>query len=469
MQSVPFDLIRCCTLEIFEVPAEARKYVPFNELLLRQGKLPTDSVESTKFLPLNSAIWKKVFSYLADLKDWVNVKSTCNIWRHMIASDVKLVKRLMGLKFLDTDSPLDQVTDDIIQRIEITLNYILTNELPFSSDAELQYALGELARGILLISQSFCLGFDLLRYHGNGLIFRAVQQASNISSELLVIDLFKFAFKNHTALLAIVQSMEDFIQNWQSWEGSNNGSHNMLLLSSTIVPSLWNLHNIEEETPQLPTNMEVEMLNYEDRYWQQTSGRKFLLKNDLVVFEIEATYLQKPVWFKVDVDHFAILSLFNYPSLNTQDSVPSEAKQETLKFTAEQLALKLRQVRRLGFHLKQLEDIGVLKREGEYCMLNAEFTSPYEYIDLQFPRAIQETLYLAKTEVKPPFYVHCDNKRTAHIHNSMTFHLKPDGSFKDFVNIKTDPTKKTLDDAYTEDTRSLIFIDQINPNYHNQA
>jgi len=62
----------------------------------------------------------------------------------MIASDVKLVKRLMGIKFLDLDSPLEQVTDDVIQRIEITLNYILTNELPFSSNAELQYALGEL-------------------------------------------------------------------------------------------------------------------------------------------------------------------------------------------------------------------------------------------------------------------------------------------------------------------------------------
>jgi len=95
------------------------------------------------------------------------------------------------------------------------------------------------------------------------------------------------------------------------------------------------------------------MLNYEDRYWQQTSGRKFLLKNDLVVFEIEATYLAEPVWFKVDVDHFAILSLFNYPSLNPEGSLlPSEANQDPLKFTAEQLALKLRQVRRLDFHLK---------------------------------------------------------------------------------------------------------------------
>lgn len=98
--------------------------------------------------------------------------------------------------------------------------------------------------------------------------------------------------------------------------------------------------------------MEVEMLNYQDSYWQQTSGRKFLLKNDLAVFEIETTYLKRPVWLKVDTDHFAILSLFNYPSLNTEDSVPSEAEQETFKFTAEQLALKLRKVRRLGFHLK---------------------------------------------------------------------------------------------------------------------
>jgi hypothetical protein len=119
--------------------------------------------------------------------------------------------------------------------------------------------------------------------------------------------------------------------------------------------------------------------------------------------------------------------------------------------------------------LQQLEDVGILKREGDYYLLNTEFTSPFKYIDMQFPRAIQETLFLAKTEVKPPFYVHCDNKRTAHIHNSMTFHLKPDGGFKDFVNIKTDASKKTLDDAYTEDTRSLIFSDQINPNYHNQA
>lgn len=34
MQSVPFDLLRCCTLEIFEVPAEARKYVPFSKSLI---------------------------------------------------------------------------------------------------------------------------------------------------------------------------------------------------------------------------------------------------------------------------------------------------------------------------------------------------------------------------------------------------------------------------------------------------
>lgn len=65
MQSVPFDLLRCCTLEIFEVPAEARKYVPFTELLSRQGRLRIDAVDSTKYLPLNSAIWKKVFSYLS--------------------------------------------------------------------------------------------------------------------------------------------------------------------------------------------------------------------------------------------------------------------------------------------------------------------------------------------------------------------------------------------------------------------
>lgn len=62
----------------------------------------------------------------------------------MISNDVMLVKRLMGLKFLSMDSPLEKVTDLIIERIEITLNYILTNELPFSSNAELQYALGEL-------------------------------------------------------------------------------------------------------------------------------------------------------------------------------------------------------------------------------------------------------------------------------------------------------------------------------------
>jgi hypothetical protein len=84
----------------------------------------------------------------------------------MIASDVKLVKRLMGLKFLDTDSPLEQVTDDIIQRIEITLNYILTNELPFSSNAELQYALGELV--------SSCES-DNIRFLLSDAIFRATK------------------------------------------------------------------------------------------------------------------------------------------------------------------------------------------------------------------------------------------------------------------------------------------------------
>jgi len=39
MQSVPFDLIRCSTLEIFEVPAEARKYVPFGKAYETMAKL----------------------------------------------------------------------------------------------------------------------------------------------------------------------------------------------------------------------------------------------------------------------------------------------------------------------------------------------------------------------------------------------------------------------------------------------
>ncbi len=38
MQSVPFDLLRCCTLEIFEVPAEARKYVPFSKYTIEMTR-----------------------------------------------------------------------------------------------------------------------------------------------------------------------------------------------------------------------------------------------------------------------------------------------------------------------------------------------------------------------------------------------------------------------------------------------